>query len=78
MGIPAESEPHIRFGEFDLDLCTRELRTYDRRLILQEQSFQILAALLEHPGHLVTRDELKRLRGGFTAPMLWQSQSRGD
>jgi TolB-like protein/DNA-binding winged helix-turn-helix (wHTH) protein/Flp pilus assembly protein TadD len=70
MGIPAESEQHVRFGEFDLDLCTRELRTDGRRLILQEQPFQILAALLERPGHLVTRDELRR--------RLWSSDTFVD
>ena len=70
MGIPTKSEPHVRFGDFDLDPCTRELRTDGRRLILQEQPFQILAALLEHPGHLVTRDELKR--------RLWSSDTYVD
>jgi DNA-binding winged helix-turn-helix (wHTH) protein len=62
MGIPAESEQNVRFGEFELDLRTRELHNNGRKLILQEQPFQILAALLERPGQLVTRDELtKRL-----------------
>ena len=70
MAIPAESEPHVRFGEFDLDLRTRELWADGRKLILQEQSFQILAALLERPGHLVTRDELRR--------RLWSSDTYVD
>jgi TolB-like protein/DNA-binding winged helix-turn-helix (wHTH) protein/Flp pilus assembly protein TadD len=70
MAIPAESEPHVRFGEFDLDLHTRELRTVGRKVILQEQSFQILAALLERPGHLVTRHELRR--------RLWSSDTYVD
>lgn len=62
MGIPAGSEQKIRFGEFELDLRTRELRNNGQKLTLQEQPFQILAALLERPGQLVTRDELtKRL-----------------
>jgi DNA-binding winged helix-turn-helix (wHTH) protein/Tol biopolymer transport system component len=62
MGIPAESEQTVRFGKFELDLRTRELHNSDRKLTLQEQPFQILAALLERPGQLVTRDELtKRL-----------------
>ena len=52
----------MRFGEFELDLRTRELRSNGRTLVLQEQPFQILTALLERPGQLVTRDELtKRL-----------------
>jgi eukaryotic-like serine/threonine-protein kinase len=62
MGIPAESEQTVRFGKFELDLRTRELRNNGQKLTLQEQPFQILAALLERHGQLVTRDELtKRL-----------------
>jgi DNA-binding winged helix-turn-helix (wHTH) protein len=62
MGIPAESEQTVRFGKFELDLRTRELHNNGQKLTLQEQPFQILAALLERPGQLVTRDELtKRL-----------------
>jgi eukaryotic-like serine/threonine-protein kinase len=60
MGIPAESEQTVRFGKFELDLRTRELRNNGRKLTLQEQPFQILAVLLERPGQLVTRDELTR------------------
>jgi eukaryotic-like serine/threonine-protein kinase len=62
MGIPAESESYVRFGEFRLDLRTRELRSNGHASYLQEQPFQILTVLLEHPGQLVVRDELmKRL-----------------
>ena len=62
MAIPEESRQTVRFGKFELDLRTRELRSDSRTLTLQEQPFQILAALLERPGQLVTRDELtKRL-----------------
>jgi DNA-binding winged helix-turn-helix (wHTH) protein len=62
MAIPEEFKQTVGFGKFELDLRTRELRSNGRNLILQEQPFQILAALLERPGLLVTRDELtKRL-----------------
>ena len=62
MAIPNESGQTLRFGKFQLDLRTRELWSNGRKLALQEQPFQILAALLERPGQLVTRDELtKRL-----------------
>jgi DNA-binding winged helix-turn-helix (wHTH) protein/Tol biopolymer transport system component len=62
MGVPVESEKTIRFGTFELDPRTRELTANGRKQILQEQPFQILSALLERPGQLVTRDELtKRL-----------------
>jgi DNA-binding winged helix-turn-helix (wHTH) protein/Tol biopolymer transport system component len=62
MAIPEKSAQTVRFGKFALDLRTRELRNNGQKLTLQEQPFQILAALLERPGQLVERDELtKRL-----------------
>ena len=50
----------VRFSVFELDLHTRELRKNGVRLKLQDQSFQILQALLERPGELVTREELRQ------------------
>ena len=50
---------HVTFGQFDFDLLTGELRKSHRRVRLAEQSEQILKALLERPGDLVTRDELR-------------------
>src|ERR1700687_1046658 len=70
MGIPSEPEPHVRFEEFELNLRTRELQANGRKLILQEQPFQILVTLLEHPGHLVNRDELRQ--------KLWSSDTFVD
>lgn len=62
MANPAASAQVVRFGEFELDLRTGELRTNGQRLILQEKPFQLLRALLERPGEMVSRDELiKRL-----------------
>ena len=58
MASPAELHHSVRFGVFELDLRTRELRTKRRKLSLQEQPFLILALLLERPGQLVTREEL--------------------
>ena len=46
----------IRFGVFEVDLRSGELRKNGLRLKLQEKPFQILAALLERPGEVVTRD----------------------
>jgi len=61
----AESTQIVRFGEFELDLRTGELRSHGHHVILQEKPFQILAALLERPGEMVTREELiKRLWPG--------------
>ena len=49
----------IRFGQFEADLQTQELRKQGRRLRMPRQSFQILETLLERPGELVTREELR-------------------
>ena len=46
----------IRFGVFDVDLQSAELRKQGLRIKLREQPFQILSLLLERPGHLVSRD----------------------
>ena len=49
----------LRFGVFEADLGARELTKLGRILPLQEQPFQLLAILLEKPGELVTREELR-------------------
>ena len=49
----------VRFGHFELDLRAGELRKQGVRIRLQEQPFQILAMLLEHPDQIVTREELR-------------------
>jgi DNA-binding winged helix-turn-helix (wHTH) protein/Tol biopolymer transport system component len=49
----------VRFGGFELDLQTGELRHAGQKVKLQEQPFQVLATLLEHPGKIVTREELR-------------------
>src|SRR5438094_6146698 len=52
--------PHTtRFGSFELDHDARELRRDGSQVRLQEQPFQILTILLEVPGRLVSRDELR-------------------
>jgi TolB-like protein/DNA-binding winged helix-turn-helix (wHTH) protein/Flp pilus assembly protein TadD len=50
----------LRFGVFELDLRAGELRKHGLRVRLQEQPFQVLATLLDHPGEVVTRDELQK------------------
>jgi TolB-like protein/DNA-binding winged helix-turn-helix (wHTH) protein len=50
----------IRFGVFELDCESRELRKLGFKVRLQEQPFQVLQILLEHPGEVVTRQELQR------------------
>jgi DNA-binding winged helix-turn-helix (wHTH) protein len=49
----------IRFSTFEADLRTGELRRKGQKLRLQEQPFQVLAMLLERPGEVVTREELR-------------------
>src|SRR5215470_12833809 len=49
----------IRFSIFELDLKAGELRRNGKKVKIQEQPFQILAALLERPGEVVTREELR-------------------
>jgi len=50
----------LLFGVFELDLRAGELRRHGLRVRLQEQPFQVLAMLLEHPGEVVTREELQK------------------
>jgi TolB-like protein/DNA-binding winged helix-turn-helix (wHTH) protein/Tfp pilus assembly protein PilF len=50
----------VRFGVFDADFRTQELRKQGVRVKLPQQSFQILQMLLEQPGELVTRDQLRQ------------------
>jgi TolB-like protein/DNA-binding winged helix-turn-helix (wHTH) protein/Tfp pilus assembly protein PilF len=49
----------LRFGLFEVDLRAGELTKQGQRLKLQEQPFQVLAMLLEKPGQLVTREDLR-------------------
>jgi len=49
-----------RFGVFEVDLRARELRKAGLKIRLHDQPFQVLAALLERPGELVTREELRQ------------------
>jgi DNA-binding winged helix-turn-helix (wHTH) protein len=56
----SETTRIVRFGIFELDLQSGELRRNGLKVKLQEQPFQILALLLEHPGGVVTREELRR------------------
>jgi TolB-like protein/DNA-binding winged helix-turn-helix (wHTH) protein len=49
----------LRFGAFEIDLRVGELTKRGARVRLQGQPFQVLAALLEKPGELVTREELR-------------------
>jgi len=57
----------VRFGAFQLDLQTRELQKGGARINLPDQPFRVLETLLQRPGELVTREELRqRLWSGET------------
>jgi len=60
----------VRFGTFEVDVRLGELRKNGLRLKLTGQPFQILVILLEHPGDLVTREQLQR--------RLWPSDTFVD
>jgi Tol biopolymer transport system component/DNA-binding winged helix-turn-helix (wHTH) protein len=70
MSLPLDSSPKVRFGDFELDLRTAELRRNGDKFLLQGQQYQVLTILLERPGELVTRDELKK--------KLWPSDTFVD
>src|SRR5947209_2747934 len=79
MGNPATTPPAntatstpriVKFGLFELELRTHELRKKGLKIKLQEQPCHILAILLERPGELVTREELRNA--------LWPSDTFVD
>ncbi|MGB8732884.1 MAG: protein kinase [Candidatus Sulfotelmatobacter sp.] len=61
--MPAPTSRRVRFGDFELDLTTGELRSTDTadadNVLLREQVFQVLRMLLEREGKIVTREEIK-------------------
>ena len=50
----------LRFGTFELDVHSRELRSGSTSVRLQGQPFEILCLMLEHRGTVVTREQLRR------------------
>jgi TolB-like protein/DNA-binding winged helix-turn-helix (wHTH) protein/Flp pilus assembly protein TadD len=60
----------IRFGVFELDAHSGELRRHGLKIRLPDQSFQILRMLIDRPGEIVTREELRQ--------RLWASDTSVD
>jgi TolB-like protein/DNA-binding winged helix-turn-helix (wHTH) protein/tetratricopeptide (TPR) repeat protein len=60
MSTPNPPRAIFRFGAFELDSRTGELRKNGMRLRCQEQPIHVLVALLERPGELLTREELRQ------------------
>src|SRR2546427_12060886 len=50
----------VRFGVFEVDLRAGELFKQGIKIKLQQQPFRVLARLLEHPGEVVTREDLRQ------------------
>ena len=63
-------DPVVRFGTFELDTRTGELRKSGVRINLPDQPLQVLKTLLERPGELITRDELRQ--------RLWSAETFVD
>ena len=57
--LPPTRTRRIRFGVFEVDLRSGELYKRGLKVKLQDQPLQLLALLLEHPGEVVTREELR-------------------
>ncbi len=60
MAEPPTSLKRARFGVYEADLSTGELRRNGMKIRLQEQPFQVLAFLLERRGEVVSREELRQ------------------
>src|SRR4030042_440700 len=60
MGAEATEPSHLRFGGFELDLTTGELRKAGVLIHLPPQPFKILALLASRAGRLVTREEIQQ------------------
>jgi TolB-like protein/DNA-binding winged helix-turn-helix (wHTH) protein/Tfp pilus assembly protein PilF len=59
MALPSDPIGVVRFEPFELDARHAELRKHGVKLKLQDQPFQLLVRLLERPGELVSREELR-------------------
>jgi Tol biopolymer transport system component/DNA-binding winged helix-turn-helix (wHTH) protein len=67
MPAPEPSPRRVRFGPFTFDPAARELEKGGVRVAVPEQALRLLVLLLENPGALVTRDELRQ--------RLWPSET---
>jgi DNA-binding winged helix-turn-helix (wHTH) protein len=59
MVAPTATLGVARFGPYEVDLRSGELRKFGVRIKLGEQPLRILVLLIEHGGELVTREELR-------------------
>src|SRR5277367_4490188 len=59
MSPTVESPSRVLFGLFEADLQSGELWKAGKRIKIQSQPFKVLCVLLEHPGEVVTREDLQ-------------------
>lgn len=67
---PRNGSRTVRFGAFEADLHSGEVRKSGNRIKLQDQPFKVLQILLERPGDLVSREELQT--------RIWPEETYGD
>ena len=68
--MPQQQASRYKFGLYEADAASGELLRDGRKLRMQEQPFQVLVALLEKPGEVVTREDLRQ--------RLWPSDTFVD
>src|SRR5438552_11174913 len=59
MALEAQASAILRFGVFEVDVRAGEVNKQGARIKLQERPFHVLAVLLQRPGEVVTREELR-------------------
>src|ERR1700691_2372928 len=67
---PPRPTPVVRFGTYEISLQSGEVRKAGLRIRVQQQPMKLLEILLEHPGEVVTREELRN--------RVWPQESFGD
>jgi TolB-like protein/DNA-binding winged helix-turn-helix (wHTH) protein/Flp pilus assembly protein TadD len=67
---PLQPNSVVRFGTYEVSLQSGEVRKAGLRIRVQQQPMKLLEILLEHPGEVVTREELRS--------RVWPSESFGD
>src|ERR1700751_285299 len=67
---PLRPNSIVRFGTYEVSLHSGEVRKAGLRIKVQQQRMKLLEILLEHPGEVVTREELRS--------RVWPNESFGD
>lgn len=70
MDAASKNDRLVRFSIYELDRDSGELFKQGRKVKLQGQPFELLVALLERPGEVLTREELRQ--------RIWSSETAGD